>query len=177
LDEALDSMRRIADYRVEWYEEPLPPLAFDGYAVLRPRAPIPIATGEALYTIWDFNRLIAARAVDVVQPDVTLCGGLDEAKAIALLCRLNNVRFSPHVWGTGVGLAAAVHLVAALPDYPHTDHIPAPTLVEYDVGDNPLRDQVLTRPLRPVNGRIAVPEAPGLGIDLDRDALQRFRVD
>jgi D-galactarolactone cycloisomerase len=64
-----------------------------------------------------------------------------------------------------------------LPDYPHTDHIPAPTLVEYDVGDNPLRDQVLTRPLRPVNGRIAVPEAPGLGIDLDRDALQRFRVD
>jgi D-galactarolactone cycloisomerase len=177
VDQALESMRRIARYGIHFYEEPLPPQDFRGYELLAARAPIPIATGEALYTIWDFNRLIAARAVDVVQPDVTLCGGLDEAKAIALLCRLNNVRFSPHVWGTGVGLAAAVHLVAALPDYPHTDHIPAPTLVEYDVGDNPLRDQVLTRPLRPVNGRIPVPEAPGLGIDLDRDALQRFRVD
>jgi L-alanine-DL-glutamate epimerase-like enolase superfamily enzyme len=57
-------MRRIADYRIEWYEEPLPPLTFDGYAILRPRAPIPIATGEALYTAWDFKRLLDLSAVD-----------------------------------------------------------------------------------------------------------------
>ncbi len=177
VDLALESMRRIAPYGIHYYEEPLPPQDFRGYELLAARAPIPVATGEALYTIWDFNRLIAARAVDVVQPDITLCGGLDEAKAIALLCRLNNLRFSPHVWGSGVGLAAAVHLVAALPDYPHTDNIPAATLIEYDVGDNPLRDQILTKPLRPVNGRIAVPEAPGLGIELDPEGIKRFRVD
>ena len=76
VDEALDSMRRIADYDIEWYEEPLPPLDFDGYAVLRTRAPIPIATGEALYTAWDFKRLLDLRAVDIVQPDLSLCGGL-----------------------------------------------------------------------------------------------------
>jgi hypothetical protein len=68
-------MRQIADYRIEWYEEPLPPLAFDGYAVLRPRAPIPIATGEALYSAWDFKRLLDLSAVDIVQPDLTMCGG------------------------------------------------------------------------------------------------------
>jgi D-galactarolactone cycloisomerase len=68
-------------------------------------------------------------------------------------------------------------LVAALPDYPHTDHIAAPRLIEYDVGENPLRDELLTRPLRPVNGRLVVPEAPGLGIDLDPEAIKRYRVD
>jgi len=177
VDLALESMRRIAPYDVHVYEEPLPPQDFRGYEILSARAPIPVATGEALYTVWDFARLIEARAVDVVQPDLTLCGGLDQAKAIALLCQLHNLRFSPHVWGSGVGLAAAVHLVAALPGYPHTDHVPAPCLIEYDVSDNPLRDELLTKPLKPVNGRIAVPDGPGLGIELDPEAIKRFRAD
>jgi len=177
VDLALESMRRTAPYDVHLYEEPLPPQDFRGYEILSARAPIPVATGEALYTMWDFARLIEARAVDVVQPDLTLCGGLDQAKGIALLCQLHNLRFSPHVWGSGVGLAAAVHLVAALPGYPHTDHVPAPCLIEYDVSDNPLRDELLTRPLKPVGGRIAVPDGPGLGIELDPEAIKRFRAD
>jgi D-galactarolactone cycloisomerase len=175
VDLALESMRRIASYDIHFYEEPLPPQDFRGYEILGSRAPIPVATGEALYTVWDFARLIEARAVDVVQPDFTLCGGLDQARGIALLCQLHNVRFSPHVWGSAVGLAAAVHFVAALPAYPHTDNVPAPCLVEYDVGDNPLRDELLTTPLRPVNGRLAVPEGPGLGVELDPEAIKRFR--
>ena len=93
--------------------------------------------------MFDFERLISARAVDVVQPDLTLCGGLDEARAIAVLCRVHNVGLSPHVWGSPVGLAAALHFMAALPDYPHTDHLPYPRMVEYDVGENPLRDHLL----------------------------------
>jgi D-galactarolactone cycloisomerase len=177
VDLTLESMRRTMPYDVHLYEEPLPPQDFRGYEVLSARAPLPVATGEALYTVWDFARLIEARAVDIVQPDLTLCGGLDQARAIAMLCQLHNVRFSPHVWGSAVGLAAAVHFMAALPGYPHTDHIPAPVLIEYDVGDNPLRDELLTRPLKPVNGRIAVPEAPGLGIELDPAAIKRFRVE
>ena len=177
VDLALDSMRRIAPYDIHFYEEPLPPQDFRGYEVLCARAPIPVAAGEALYTVWDFERLIAARALHVAQPDLTLCGGLDQAKGIALLCQLHNVRLSPHVWGSAVGLAAAIHFVAALPAYPHTDHIPTPRLIEYDVGANPLRDELLTKPLRPVNGRLAVPEAPGLGIELDPDAIKRYRID
>ncbi len=170
-------MRRTQRYGIHYYEEPLPPQDFQGYGVLAARAPIAVATGEALYTVWDFARLIEARAVDVVQPDLTLCGGLDQAKGVALLCQIHNLRFSPHVWGSAVGLAAAVHFVAALPAYPHTDNVAAPCLIEYDVGDNPLRDELLTRPLAPVNGRLAVPEGPGLGIELDPEAVKRFRVD
>ena len=177
VDQALESMRRTLPYDVHLYEEPLPPQDFRGYEILCARAPIPVATGEALYTVWDFARLIEARAVHVAQPDLTLCGGLDQAKGVALLCQLHNVRFSPHVWGSGVGLAAALHFVAALPGYPHTDNVPAPCLIEYDVSDNPLRDEVLTKPLKPVNGRLAVPDAPGLGIELDPAAIKRFRAD
>ena len=176
VDLALESMRRTAPYGIHYYEEPLPPQDVEGYKALARRAPVAIAAGEALYTVFDFNRLISARAVDVVQPDLTLCGGLDQAKAIAVLCQLHNVGISPHVWGSPVGLAAALHFMAALPDYPHTDHVPYPRMVEYDVGENPLRDHLLARPLRPVAGQIQVPDGPGLGIELDPEAVQRFKV-
>jgi D-galactarolactone cycloisomerase len=176
LDQALESMRRTAPYGIHYYEEPLPPQDVEGYKALARRAPTAVAAGEALYTVFDFDRLISARAVDVVQPDLTLCGGLDQAKAIAVLCQLHNVGLSPHVWGSPVGLAAALHFMAALPDYPHTDHLPYPRMVEYDVGENPLRDHLLTHPLRPVAGHIAVPDGPGLGFELDPEVVQRFRV-
>jgi D-galactarolactone cycloisomerase len=176
VDLALESMRRTAPYGIHYYEEPLPPQDVEGYKALARRAPVAIAAGEALYTVFDFDRLISARAVDVVQPDLTLCGGLDQAKAIAVLCQLHNVGISPHVWGSPVGLAAALHFMAALPDYPHTDHMPYPRMVEYDVGENPLRDHLLARPLRPVAGQIQVPDGPGLGIELDPEAVQRFKV-
>ena len=177
VDLTLESMRRTAPYGIHYYEEPLPPADVEGYKVLAQRAPLPVAAGEALYTIFDFDRLISARAVAVVQPDLTLCGGLDEARAIAVLCRLHNVGLSPHVWGGPVGLAAALHFMAALPDYPHTDHVPYPRMVEYDVGENPLRDHLLAHPLRPVGGQMAVPDGPGLGIELDPDAIKRYRIE
>ena len=176
LDQTLKSMRRTAPYGIHYYEEPLPPQDVEGYKLLARRAPLPIAAGEALYTVFEFDRLISARAIDVAQPDLTLCGGLDQARAIAVLCQLHNVDLSPHVWGSPVGLAAALHFMAALPDYPHTDHLPHPRMVEYDVGENPLRDHLLAQPLRPVAGHIHVPDAPGLGIELDPDAVRRFRV-
>lgn len=177
VDVALDSMRRIAPYDVHFYEEPLPPQDFEGYRILAARAPIPVATGEALYTVYDFVRLIAPRAVDVAQPDPTLCGGLDQAKAIAILCQAHSIRFSPHVWGSAVSVAAAVHLLASLPDYPHSDHSPYPRLLEYDVGVNPLRDELLIEPLRAIEGHVPVPDKPGLGIELNPEIVSRYRVD
>lgn len=176
VDVALESMRRIAPHGVHWYEEPLAPLDFDGYAELRRKAPMPIATGEALYTAWDFKRLLDARGVDVVQPDVSLCGGLRTAREIAALARLHHVRLSPHVWGGGLGLAAACHFVASLPDYPHNGNIPYPPFIEYDVGQNPLRDEILAEPIRLEKGRLLLPEKPGLGVELDPEAVARFRV-
>ena len=175
VDQALDSMRRIAPYDIHFYEEPLPPTDFDGYAELRARSTMPIATGEALYTAWDFKRLIEARGADVLQPDLTTCGGLDEAKAVWTMARLANLRLSPHVWGGAVGLAAAVHFVASMPPSPHTDRIPHPVLLEYDRGENALRDELLTTPIPCVDGHLTVPDGPGLGIELDWDAVETYR--
>ena len=173
LDLARESITRMGPSRLGWIEEPLMPQDLDGYRALRAWSPVPVAAGEALYGAQEFKRLLDVGGVDVVQPDLSLCGGFWQGRAIATLAALHHVRLSPHVWGSGIGLAAAVHFVAALPSLPHAGHVPRPPLVEYDVGHNPLRDAVLRTPLRPVEGRIAVPDAPGLGIEIDWDAVER----
>ena len=173
-DAALESMRRIAPFGVHWYEEPLPPQDWGGYADLARRAPIPVATGEALYTVFDFHRLATGRLAAVLQPDLALSGGFETARAVAVLAAAAHLRLSPHCWGTGVGLAAAVHWVASLASYPHSDNVPFPTLVEYDIGRNALRDDLLAEPLRLRDGMLDVPTGPGLGIALAPDALARF---
>ena len=148
---------------------------FAGYQALRQRATIPVATGEALYTAFDFKRLLDLGGADIVQPDLSLCGGISQGRLIAQLAALHHVRLSPHVWGGAIGLAAACHYVASLPDYPHAMHVPAPTLVEYDVGENPLRDALLTEPIRLDDGHLVVPDGPGLGLVPDPAAIDRFR--
>jgi D-galactarolactone cycloisomerase len=176
LDLARESIMRIAPYRIGWVEEPLSPQDFDGYEILQRWSPVPIATGEALYTAFDFKRLVDRRAVDVLQPDLSLCGGFWQGRVIANMTSTDHVRLSPHVWGSGIGLAAAVHYVAALPVYPHADNIPKPPLVEYDVGTNPLRKSLLRNPLRARDGIIPVSDAPGLGIEIDWEAVERYGI-
>ena len=175
-DQVVESIRRIAGHGIGWYEEPLAPQDWKGYAELRQRSPIPIATGEALYETFDFRRLVAGRLADVVQPDLALCGGLSVARFVGELCAAEHLRLSPHVWGTAVGLAAAVHWVASLPSYPHGAHVPFPTLVEYDIGENKLRDGLFSTPMLAKAGMIAVPEGPGLGVELDPGVVARYTV-
>ncbi|MEL6964639.1 MAG: mandelate racemase/muconate lactonizing enzyme family protein [Pseudomonadota bacterium] len=177
VDLALESMARVKDVGIHLYEEPLPPQDVAGYRALAKRATIPVAAGEALYTLHDFARLVYPRSVDILQPDLTLCGGFDQAKGIATLCQIHNLRYSPHCWGSAVGLVAAVHLLSSMPDYPHSDHVPYPRLLEYDVGENALRDELLATPLKPVDGEVTVPDGPGLGIKLNPEAIDRYRID
>ncbi len=173
-DLALAGMEAVAPFDIHFYEEPLPPADFDGYRRLRARAPLPIATGEALYTAHDFRRLVECGGADILQPDLTLCGGFGEGLAIRTLARLANLRLSPHVWGGAVGLAAAVHFLAALPPSPHVDREPFPAMLELDRGANALRDKLLAEPLACVDGHVVVPRGPGLGIELDWDAVARY---
>ena len=173
-DGVLESMRHTVPFDVHWYEEPLAPQDWAGYASLKARAPVSLATGEALYSVFDFRRLIDARLVSIVQPDLTLCGGFDVARTIGILCAAEHLRLSPHVWGTGIGLAAAVQFVASLPNYPHGANVPYPPLVEYDVGDNALQNEIFVEPLRYADGHLVVPQGPGLGVTLDGAAVKRF---
>ncbi|WP_178130635.1 mandelate racemase/muconate lactonizing enzyme family protein [Reyranella sp. CPCC 100927] len=176
VDMALACIRAIERYDIHWLEEPLPPADLRGYAELRARSPIPVAAGEAHYTLRDFKQLIDGRCVDIVQPSIPTVGGLTEARRIAVMAHAANLRVSPHAWGGAVGLAAALHLVASLPVTPHGDNVPYPTLVEYDMSDNPLRTNLLSQPLVLDGGHLLLPSGPGLGVTLDRAVVDRYRV-
>jgi D-galactarolactone cycloisomerase len=175
-DVALECARAIEKYDIHWIEEPLPPGDIKGYAELRARSPIPLAAGEAHHTVRDFRALIDGRCIDIVQPSVPNVGGLTEAKKIAVMAQAANLRVAPHVWGGAVGLATACHLIAALPNAPHTDHPPHPQMLEYDMSDNELRTKLLKTPLTLDQGHVILPEGPGLGIELDPAAVARYKV-
>lgn len=168
------SMRRIEEFDIHWMEEPVMSEDFEGLQRLGARRLIPIATGESHMTAHEFKRLLDTGAVDVLMPDLNLCGGFDEGQRAVQLARLYGIRVSPHVWGTGIGLAAAVHFVAAIPSDPHGLQSPFPSLVEYDCSDSPLRDGILVEPILPDAGMLPVPQGPGLGIEIDLAAVERF---
>ncbi|WP_108663723.1 mandelate racemase/muconate lactonizing enzyme family protein [Acuticoccus kandeliae] len=173
---AYASMRRIEEYDIHWMEEPVMSEDFAGLERLGRRRTIPIASGESHMTCHEFKRLLETDAVDILMPDLTLCGGLDEAQGATLLTRLHGARVSPHVWGTAIGLAAAIHYVAAIPSDPFALQSPYPSLVEYDYSENPLRDDLAVDPILPAAGLLPVPTGPGLGIELDESVLRKYAV-
>ncbi len=173
-DIALETIRRIQPYNIHWCEEPLPPTDVRGYAEVRTRSPIPIAAGEAFYTVHDFKRIVDAGGLDILQPAITSCGGFGQAKAIAMLAMINNLRIYPSVWANGLTMAASLHFAASLPVTPHTDHVPYPMLIEYDTGENPFRDEMLSQPLEMIAGEIPVPTGPGLGVEIDLGAIEKY---
>jgi D-galactarolactone cycloisomerase len=96
-------------------------------------------------------------------------------KEIATLARAANLRLVPAAWGGAPIVAASLHIMASLPASPHTENVPYPRMLEFDVGDNPLRDRLITRPFRPEGGFLVLPTGPGLGIELDPAVVEAFR--
>lgn len=175
VSEAIELGRRVAGCDIGWFEEPVVPEDLAGYVEVRRGQPIPVAGGETWFTRWNFRDVLAARAVDLLQPDICAVGGLSEAKKVADMGAAFGVRCVPHVWGTGVGLAAALQLLAVLPHNPPR-HTPTEPLLEFDRSEHPFRQAVLTAPIEHEGGIVRVPDGPGLGIDIDRNALERFAV-
>ena len=175
-DQALRSIEALRAFGIGWVEEPVTPDDRHGMRLMR-AAGVALAAGEAVYTRFGFRDLIADRLIDVVQPDVSKCGGISEARVIAHLAQTWNVRFSPHVWGGVIAQAASVQLLASVPNYPHTDHQPEPMWLELDRGINALRDELAGAPLRQNGTEVLVPDGPGLGIEIDEDAVARLRSD
>ncbi|GIV77317.1 MAG: mandelate racemase [Litorilinea sp.] len=162
---ALRTAQMLAEYDVYWFEEPLSPDALEDYVQLRRAAPVPIAGGEVLTRRQSFQPWLQAGAFDIVQPDVTKVGGISEERRIGWMAQENGVRFIPHGWNTALGLAADLQLASA---FAHTD------LVEYITG-SPYIDELVDGGwhLDP-DGMLAIPDGPGLGIQLDLDAVARY---
>ena len=173
--EAIDLGRRVAPLRIGWFEEPVVPDDLDSYVEVRRGQPIPVAGGECEFTRWGFREVLIRRAMDIIQPDTCAVGGLSEAKKIADMATAFGVRYVPHVWGCGVGLATAMQLLAVLPHSPPR-HTPLEPILEFDRSEHPFRQAVLRAPLEHVGGVVRVPEGPGLGVEVDRAAIARFSV-
>ncbi|HYB30588.1 MAG TPA: mandelate racemase/muconate lactonizing enzyme family protein [Solirubrobacteraceae bacterium] len=169
-------LHELDELDVFWFEEPVSPENIDGYVELRALGTRTlIAAGEVEYTLSGFWPWITRRAVDILQPDVAAAGGFTAIKQIIAAAGAANLLVNPHIFGTGIGLAASLHAAAIVPPCPPSRGAYEP-LAEFDQSRHPFRDDVVHQPLRMRDGRLTVPTGPGLGIDVDRTALDRLAV-
>jgi len=166
--------RKIEEYDIGWFEEPVPPEDLAGYRAVKAALTIPIAGGECEFTRFGFRELLVSHAVDIIQPDTCAAGGLSECKKIADMAEAFGVRYNPHVWGTGIAIAASLHLLAGVPTHTPTSLAPLQPMLEFDRTEHPIRQAILTRPIEHVGGMVRVPDGPGLGIEVNREALLSF---
>jgi L-alanine-DL-glutamate epimerase-like enolase superfamily enzyme len=163
---AIRRARQFEPFRLTWLEEPLHPDNVKGYARLSAQSPIRIAAGEEVCDIKEFQHLMDTGGIDVVQVDVTRVGGLARSKRIGWDSVERHRLCVNHSYKTGVNIAASLHFVAALPNTRY---------FEYCVEPGALR-QTLTKQRFPVlDGDIAVPEEPGLGVELDEAVVAKYR--
>ncbi len=161
---ALRTSQMLAEYKIGWFEEALPPDDIEGFIRLREHSPVPIAGGEVLTRRQSFIPWIERGALDIVQPDATKCGGLTEARRIAWMAQDHNIGFVSHGWNTAIGVAADLHLAAAIPVAKYVEYLTPSAYIE----------KIITEPFQlDTEGFLSIPERPGLGIELDRDGLAR----
>jgi 2-dehydro-3-deoxyphosphogalactonate aldolase len=156
--------RRLEAYEPLWFEEPVGPADPKGMADVRRQTTIPIATGERLFSTHDFAPLFEERAIDVAQPDLASCGGITAAKKIAALAEARGVLMAPHLWCGPIATAAALQLDACIPNFLIQESI------EQSGG---FFDEILRDPFVWEDGCLVVPDRPGLGYELDEDALDK----
>lgn len=166
--EAIEFSRRVADFGIVWLEEPILADDIDGAVVVAARSAVPIAGYESQTSLFVFRDLITRGAVDVVQADTIWAGGITNVKRIADLADAWHRTFTPHVYTSAIGLAANLHLLASCTNR---------GLFEFDGQPNPLRDELVTDPIWPDGLAIVrMPEAPGLGVTLNPDAMDRYQL-
>lgn len=160
-------------WRLRWYEEPVTQEDLEGYGEVRRALSAPIAGGENEFTLFGFRELFARRCVDIAQPDICASGGFTGCRHIAALAHAHGVQVNPHVWGSAVGQAASLQLIAAIPTAHHSLFAQQP-LLEFDTSSHPFREHLTDAPLRHGDGWVEVPKRPGLGIEVQRDVLKKY---
>jgi L-rhamnonate dehydratase len=168
--EALRVIRQLEPYDIFFLETPLMLEDLDGYAYLHDHSGIRIAAGELQNSHFEFLDLMDRGKIDVAQPDVGRVGGLTEARRVCEMAADRGRLIVPHCWKTGIGIAASAHLCAATAHCPYIEFLPA------QLSESALRREVVADELRMEDGVIALPQKPGLGIELNRDAIERYRV-
>ena len=157
----------LKEQKVFWYEEPFAPEDIDSYVALRQVVDVPIAGGENEFGLQGFREVIRAKALDIVQPDASRCGGISEAWKIAEMAEESGLGVATHSWNDAVAIMANAHVVAAMPNG---------VTVEVDQMNNPFVNDLLVKPLQIESGELQLSHAPGLGVELDLEVVDKFRL-
>jgi L-alanine-DL-glutamate epimerase-like enolase superfamily enzyme len=164
---AIEMGRAFEPHKLYWIEEPVATDDIDGSAMVADALATPVAGYETEIGLNGFRELITRRAVDIVQPDIAWSGGFSECRRIAALAQAYHLMVAPHAFASAVTLVASLHFIASIPNG---------LVLEFDQNPNGLRDELLKEPIRiDTDGMIRLPERPGLGIELDPKAVERYR--
>jgi L-alanine-DL-glutamate epimerase-like enolase superfamily enzyme len=169
---ALETCEALAPLDITWLEEPLPRHSYADLGALRARSRVPIAGGETNQDPDEYLSLFQHRAFDVVQPDATLAEGMWGLRVLARLAEIHGVQFVPHTWNSAFGLVANCQLAASLPGCPYLEYPHDPPVYPSELFAVPTRPMLVVEP----DGHVAVPTGPGLGIELDRDQVERYTI-
>ena len=152
---------------VFWYEEPFAPEDLDTYTALRGTVGVPLAAGENEFGVQGFRELIRTGAVDIVQPDASRCGGISETWRVAKMAAEAGLRVATHSWSDAIAIMANAHVISSVPNG---------ITVEVDRTGNPFIEDLLLQPLQITDGQLQLSDAPGLGIELNFEAVDRLRM-
>ncbi len=164
---AIQLGKALAEFGIEWLEEPLPVPDRSGLAEVRQALDIAVVAGENEHHTVGIRQLLEARAVDAVQINVTRAGGITGAMRIAQLANAHGAPLAPHGVGSAVGMAAILHVLGAIPNA---------WIYEYNQLLNPLRDDLLADPIPFRDGYLEIPTGPGLGVVLQDGAFERYKL-
>jgi len=162
---AIRIAKELEEFKPMFFEEPIMPENIDALAEVREKSPIPIAAGERLYTKFDFRDAIEKRAVDVVQPDLRVAGGITEVKKISAIAEAYFLPVAPHNIHGLVGTFMTVHLMASIPNA---------LILEYTIEDIPWKEEIFKCDLKIKNGYLYIPEKIGLSIDFDEKKAEKY---
>lgn len=163
--EAKQFCRGVEDCNLYWFEEPISPDNRHGTAEVRAATTIPIAAGESEYTSFDIRDLLEVRALDVIQPDAAIIGGITEAMRVGHLASVHQLELAPHCWGSAFSFMAGLNVAFASP---------AATIIEFSLGGNPMMYDLVKEKIEVTDGFIAAPTAPGLGLTPNWDFVKEF---
>ncbi len=165
--EAKRFCRLVEPCNIAWFEEPVTADDKPGLAEVRASTDIPIATGESEFTRFAFRDILSLRAADILQPDLSIAGGITETMRIEALCAAYQVRFAAHIWGGATTFAAGLHCSAAAT---------SSFILEYSVGANPMLHGLAVEDFQVADGHIEIPDRPGLGVTIDEDFVARYKM-
>lgn len=167
----MPSARQIArlldEVQAFWFEEPFAPEELDQLAQLRKEVSVPLAAGENEFGAQGFRELLRARSVDIVQPDASRCGGISEVLRVVEMARDADLQVATHSWSDAIAIVANAHVIAAAPNG---------LTVEIDCTSNPFVEELLAEPLQVRDGELQLPNAPGLGVTVRPEVIERYRL-